>query len=190
MAYFSRLTEIVSCNLQTLIEGAEDRLAAIREIVREMEDGVTGARRSCQTATHNEARLVSELESHQVNVAFWTAKAKEALSAGREDQARQALLRKREVEDLMAGLKQQQTAAASMCAHLQTTLRALEARLAEARRRLQDLESPTTLEDTSLLDSTSKPAPGSASSNELEHDAHRASQIEAELDALRKELGG
>ncbi len=45
-----------------------------------------------------------------------------------------ALLRKREVGDLVAGLEQQLTASLATRDHLQTTLRAIEARRAEAQR--------------------------------------------------------
>src|SRR4051794_13848902 len=107
MSYFSRLTDIVTCNLSHLLAQAEDPQAAIIEIIHEMREGLSGAQRSVQTAAASEERLRLEIESHRTQVAFWTGKAKEQLLAQAEAEARQSLLRKREVEDLIAGLNQQ-----------------------------------------------------------------------------------
>ena len=53
MTYFSRLTDIVTCNLTRLLAEADDTVAALQEIIAEMEAGMAGARRSMQTAQGN-----------------------------------------------------------------------------------------------------------------------------------------
>lgn len=189
MTYFSRLTEIVTCNLNTILADAADPIGAIREIILEMEDGVSGARRSCQTAASNEHRLTTEMDAHRTQIAFWTAKAKEELTRQNDVQAREALHRKREIEDLVAALQQQQQAAAATREHLQTTLRALEARLADARRKEFELASSAPLVETRFLDTQ---AAGSVTPRKVELDIpvdeQRAAQIEDELEALRREM--
>ena len=62
MTYFSRLTDIVTCNLTRLLAEADDPVAALQEIIAEMEAGMAGARRSMQTAQGNEDRIRSEVE--------------------------------------------------------------------------------------------------------------------------------
>ncbi len=177
MAYFSRLTDIVTCNLTKLIDEAEDRAAAIAQIIKEMEDGIAGARRSMQTAQNNEERLAGELAEQSQQVTYWADKARAQLLSGDENQARVSIVRKREVESLVAGLKQQHQAAISTREHLATTYRALEARLADARRRQTE-------------------APSASSSNADDADAAETSdsnrvaqEIEDELAALKRELG-
>lgn len=189
MTYFSRLTEIVTCNLNTILAESADPLVAIHEIILEMEEGVSGARRSCQTAAANEHRLTTEMDAHRTQIAFWTARAREELGKKNEDQAREALLRKREIEDLVAALQQQQQAATATREHLQTTLRALEARLADARRKEMELASTAPLVETRLLD-TQSTASSALRKVELDVpvDEQRAAQIEDELEALRKEM--
>ena len=190
MAYFSRLTEIVTCNLTTLLSEAADPAVAIREIVLEMEDGVSGARRSCQTAATNEQRLTTEMDTHRTQIAFWTAKAREELGKKNEESAREALLRKREIEDLLAALQQQLQAAAATREQLQTTLRALEARLADARRKEHELTATTSLLDTEVLESqpTAVGTGPRRADLEVPVDTQRAAQIEDDLEALRREL--
>ncbi len=189
MTYFSRLTEIVTCNLNVILADAADPIAAIREIILEMEEGVSGARRSCQTAASNEHRLTTEMDAHRTQIAFWSAKAKEELTRQNEAQAREALLRKREIEDLVAALQQQQQAATATREHLQTTLRALEARLADARRKELELVSTAPLVETRFLD-TQPTASSTPRRVELDTpvDQQRAAQIEDELEALRREM--
>ncbi len=176
MAYFSRLTDIVTCNLTKLIDESEDRATAIAEIIREMEDGLGGARRSMQTASSNETRLAGELAQQAEQVTYWADKARTQLKAGDENQARLSLVRKREADSLVAGLHQQHQAAISTREHLATTFRALEARLADARRRQNELTTGTTAESTAPT--TPDPIGTSA-----------AQEIEDELAALKRELG-
>lgn len=190
MAYFSRLTEIVTCNLTSLLADSADPAAAIREIVQEMEEGVGGARRSCQTAASNEHRLSTEMDAHRTQIAFWAAKAREELGKQNEVLAREALLRKREIEDLMAAVQQQLQAAAATREQLQTTLRALEARLADARRKEYELAAVTPLTDTEVLDAQPTAMGSHPRHVELEVpiDKQRAAQIEDDLEALRREM--
>lgn len=183
MSYFSRLSDIVSCSLDDLLADTKDPAAAIARIIGEIEEGLTGARRSVQSAGVAEERLRTELVERSGQAAFWGKKAREELSAGREDDARQSLMRKRETEDLAAGIEQQLAAATSTREHLSTTMRAIEARLAEARRRQNDLsggEKPRPKRQAA--DATASPAAASI-------DRSRAEQIEAELEELRRELG-
>ena len=182
MSYFSRLTDIVTCNLTKLLDEAEDPLVTLKQIVHEMEEGLSGAKRSVATAARSEERLIGELEEHRSKIEYWTSNAKEQLTTGNDNDARLALIRKGEVEDLIAGLEQQHQAAVATREHLTTTQRALEARLADARRRQQQLARG---EDAT--------AETSASEGKIESDAFvdgtRAKQVEAELESLRRELG-
>lgn len=174
MTYFSRLTDIVTCNLTKLLAEADDPVAALQDIIAEMDAGMAGARRSMQTAQANEDRIRGEVEEHSNQVTHWSNRAKEHLVAGAEDQARLALVRKREVEDLVAGLEQQLQAAEQTTQHLATTFGALEARLAEARRRQQ---AGVGSEASPEADSSAESAP------------KVSMEIEDELAALKRELG-
>ena len=182
MSYFSRLTDIVTCNLSLLLNEANDPRAAIAEIITEMEEGLAGAQRSVNTAANNEQRLRRDIDEQRLAIASWTNKAREQLSAGSEADARQSLMRKREVEDLVAGLEQQYKSAIATKQHLATMQRALEARLAEALRRREDMG---VIPVASPSASTGKFSIPTASSNIDD----RMNQVDAELEALKRELG-
>lgn len=190
MSYFSRLSDIVTCNLNQLLSEETDPAAAIAEILREIEAGVAGANRSVATATANERRINAEIDEHRQQVFFWQDKAREELSAKREQAARRALMRKREVENLIAALEQQHAAAVSTSEQLETTRRALEARLAEARRLQEQLinqldggndeTAVNLLSDTQVFNDVVEET--------VEPNETRDPAIEDELEALRREL--
>ena len=176
MPYFSRLTEIVTCNLTALLDGATDREATLEEIIGEMQEGISGAQRSVRTAGNNVTKVECEISDQLIQSGEWMSKARQALENNREDLARQALSRKKEVENLIAGLEQQLHAAVSTRDHLKTTLHALEARLSDAQRRRtkEPEEDGSTMmyrEETILVS------------------AH-ADSVEEALAALRRELSG
>lgn len=179
MTYFSRLTDIVTCNLSHILAQAADPVAAIADVIREMQEGLAGAHRSVDGAVTAEQRLLQEIQGHQQSVQQLTERAKTHLLSGAETEARQALLIKRETEDLIAGLQQQHQAAIATRDHLQTLLRALEARLAEACRRRDTLGGTTAAPD----------APAAAIPLTTNIAGDRIREVDAELEALKRSLG-
>ena len=182
MSYFSRLTDIVTCNLTKILAEESDPQAAIEQLIYEMEEGLAGAKRSVATATASFERLNGELDEHRTQSSHWGDQAKQELTAGNEEQARLALVRKHEVDDLIAGLEQQLSAANATREHLTTTQRALNARLSEARRKQHQLSAE-------LADGTSHDQPASIDPTSGSTDATRTQQIDSELEALKRELG-
>ena len=178
MPYFSRLTDIVTCSLTDLLAQSADPASALAEIVSEMEEGQAGARRSVATAAANVARLEAESEQQRRQIDFWQTQAKTELTAGDEHAARHSLIRRQEAEDVVAGLEQELTAARGTHEHLKTTLRALEARLADARRKRVELTGGDPPPDS--------PTPAAPPA----HEPDRGRSVEDELEALRREIGG
>ena len=184
MPYFSRLTDIVTCQLTELIRREDDRATALAGIIAEMEEGLAGARRSVATARASLQRIEQEWAEHQKQMETWKTAARTALASGEEQEARLFLLRKQEAEDLTTGLERQREAARATWEHLSTLQRAIEARLAEAQRRHKALlagairesgddDIPVKADDPSRLEQL---------------DAERARRLEEELESLRREL--
>ncbi|MDB4802811.1 hypothetical protein OAH05_02660, partial [bacterium] len=90
-----------------------------------------------------------------------------------------ALERKHEVEDLIAGLEQQLEAAISTRDHLRTMMNALQARLADAKRRMKLLASGEDLFEEN-------PSEDVVQEDSIPSD--RKSRVEAELEALRQQM--
>ena len=180
MSYFTRLTDIVTCNLSDLLDGESDPKVAITQIIVEIERGLASAERSMTTASSTRERLRRELDEHRERIDHWNDQARNWLKTGDERQARLSLICKSEVEDLVAGLTQQLDAAIATCDHMSTTFRALQARLAEAGRRKQGLAQGATPAESETV------VPREPESV----DSTRAERIEEELSRLRAELEG
>ncbi len=180
MPYFTRLTDIVTCSLTEILDGAEDPELTLREVIQEMEEGLSGARRSARTADASRTRIQREIDEHSTQVAEWVDRARTALEDGREDDAREALTRKVEIEDLLEGLKPELSAAVKTHEHMLRIQKALEARHSEAQRRLSALTgsvSETGLESETAIHAVTQ------------SQQEKQNEVEAELAALKKQLG-
>jgi phage shock protein A len=184
MAFFSRLTDIVTCNLTEMLAQAADPRATLEQIIHEMEQGIAGAQRSMKTAADNETRLRREIDEQRRQVDYWIAQAREHVAANQEQLARIDLLRKHEVENLIAGLEMQHKAAAATREHLTTTFRALEARLADARRRMTALMSG----DDPAATASASPAASGGTAPATSGPGRVTDVIDVELAALKREL--
>lgn len=187
MSFFSRLTEIVTCNLSELLNRNPHPHEVLPQIISEIEAGVVGAKRSTNTAQSTVQKLDCEIQEHQGQIVYWNSMAKQELAVGNENGARMALLRKKEVEDLIAALQKEQGAAKSTLEHLLTIQRAIEARLSEAKRKLQELSQNAFVSMTASMSDEAYPGDTNAAGR---FDAERKQQIDDELEKLRRELQG
>lgn len=174
MPYFSRLTDIVTCNLSALLEESADPAAVLQDVIHEMREGLTAAERSVRTSKANEQKIRDEIDQHEAEAKHWLSVAKSSIQEGNDIEARNALMRKREVEDLVKGLDQQLASAEGTREHLTTTWHALTARMSDAQRRLAEI--------------TGEPAPAEPKLPPELVDDEITREIDAELDALRSEM--
>lgn len=133
MGIFSRIFDIFTANLNALLDRAENPEVMLDQMIREMEDSLARARRNAAVAIAAESRLRRDRDDHRGHVEQWTARAREALAAGREELARRALARKQEHDVLARRLDEEFAEALQAAQSARTALQALEARLAEAR---------------------------------------------------------
>jgi phage shock protein A len=105
MGIFSRTRDIVAANFTDLLDKAEDPAKMIRMIIMEMEETLVEVRASAARTIADQKemrRQISKLERIQDG---WTEKAELALSKGREDLAKAALVEKRKAGDMADQLK-------------------------------------------------------------------------------------
>jgi phage shock protein A len=180
MAYFNRLTDIVTCNLSSLLSRCENPEQSLEAIIAEMKEGVAGAERCVRTSIANVGRLEDEISEHRRSMGEWVLRAQENLRQNLEGSARECLQRKHEIEDLIAGLEQQLQAAVGTRDHLQTMLSALKARLSDGYRRLSELRGDPHLQEAALAEALPASVIG------LCRDV--TNRVDAELEELRRQL--
>ncbi|MCR5845334.1 MAG: PspA/IM30 family protein [bacterium] len=135
MAIFKRISDILKANINDLLDKAEDPEKMVKQLILEMEDQVDVATQGLGQAMASEKIAKSQLEQAKENVLDWENKAKAALKQGNEDLARKALDSKVGVEKQVAVFEQSYQKIAEQTAKLRDQVRALKAKLEEARAR-------------------------------------------------------
>jgi phage shock protein A len=139
MGIFSRVSDIITANLNSLLDRAENPEGMLEQVIREMVEGLTRARRYAAVAIATERRLRRERDDNRLQVGHWKGRAGDALAANRDDLARRALARKQEHDALAWSLDEQLAESAQTAEAARTAVRALEGRLAEAQQKQRTL---------------------------------------------------
>lgn len=130
---FKRISDVISANLNDLVDRVEDPERMIKQLIREMEENINSAREGVIDAVASEKQLAKELENQRRQAEEWHGRARRALESGNEALAREALLRKKEHDAVVANLETSWESAKRTSERLKTQLRALEMKLEEAR---------------------------------------------------------
>jgi phage shock protein A len=139
MGIFSRMTDIINSNINSILDQAEDPPKMIRLIIQEMEDTLVEVRSSSarvlaerKTADRRRAQVLEDIQN-------WEDKAKLAISKGREDLARAALQEKRAIEEELAVVETELTATDDHISQLNAEIGQLQQKLSEAKAKQKTL---------------------------------------------------
>ena len=135
MGIFSRLADIVNSNINAILDRAEDPEKIIRLIIQEMEDTLVEVRSSAvRTIAEKKEieRRVATLEREQEE---WQRRAELAVTKGREDLAKGALLAKARVAEALVTLQHQRQQIEDALAQQNEDIGKLQAKLADAKLR-------------------------------------------------------
>ncbi|GAB3271408.1 phage shock protein PspA [Parahaliea aestuarii] len=135
MGIFSRMTDIINSNLNSLLDSAEDPQKMIRLIIQEMEDTLVEVRSSSARVLADRKAAARRLEQVQAEAETWEAKAKLAISKGREDLARAALQEKHAILDEVAVVEAELKALDEHIAQLGDEVSQLQQKLSDAKAR-------------------------------------------------------
>jgi len=139
MGIFSRFSDIVNSNINSLLDKAEDPEKMVRLIIQEMEDTLVEVRSSSAKTIAEKKELQRVVNRLQEEVADWQAKAELALSKERDDLARAALVERQKAAE------QAETVAADIAnldehiGKLQDEVGQLQEKLADAKARQKSM---------------------------------------------------
>ncbi|MEQ9607967.1 MAG: phage shock protein PspA [Kiloniellaceae bacterium] len=139
MGIFSRLADIINSNLNSILDRAEEPEKIIRLVIQEMEDTLVEVRSTAAKtiAEKKEAnrRLARLAEAQQ----GWQEKAELALSKGREDLAKGALVEKSKLAEAATMLQEELEELDAMLQQGEADIGKLESKLREAKAKQQSL---------------------------------------------------
>jgi phage shock protein A len=135
MGIFSRLTEIVNSNLNAILDRAQDPEKIIRLIIQEMEDTLVEVRSAAVRTIAERKELERRIETVRREIDEWQRRAEFAVTKGREDLAKGALLAKARGTETLQALERQVAQIGDALAKQNEDIGKLQAKLADAKAR-------------------------------------------------------
>lgn len=133
MGIFSRLTDIVNSELSSILDKAENPEKIIRMVIQEMEDTLVEVRTSAARTIADQKDVERKLKRLASIQGDWEAKAELALSKGREDLAKGALIEKSKAAEMEQHLSQELEHLQQSIGSHDDDVQKLEAKLREAK---------------------------------------------------------
>jgi phage shock protein A len=133
MGIFTRFRDIVTSNINAMLDKAEDPEKLIKFMIREMEDTLVEIKASCAGVMAGSKKIQRMLDEVMSRAKYWEERAALAVNKGRDDLAREALVEKRRFSDRTDALRQELVEHDNLVEQYQNDIRQLEDKLGTAR---------------------------------------------------------
>ncbi len=135
MGIFSKLSTVIKSNINDLINRAENPEKMLNQIILDMRDQLAKAKREVAAAIADERKLRGQLDDEVKQSREWEKRAMLAVKQGRDDLAKQALVRQQEHAERASALDQTWRAQSAETEKLKGSLRQLNEKIEEAKRK-------------------------------------------------------
>ncbi len=189
MGIFGRMSDIFKANINDLLDRSEDPEKMIKQMVIEMEEAVNKATLAVGSAIANEKSLERQFNKNSAQVNDWQQKAVQAVSAGRDDLAKQALERKNTIARNTTDLERMLGEARTSSTQLRGQLDQLKSKLDEARMRQNTLIARSQAAKAKKQIAQSFAGVGSDAFSKFDKLEQRVEKTEAEADAFAQLAG-
>jgi phage shock protein A len=133
MGIFTRFRDIISSNINAILDKAEDPEKLIKLMIREMEDTLVEIKAACAGAMASSKKVQRQLDTLHDRIRYWEEKAQLAVKKGRDNLAREALVEKRRYTHRLEGLENELSEHNLLIEQYQDDIRQLEDKLKSAR---------------------------------------------------------
>ncbi|OQY15541.1 MAG: phage shock protein PspA [Desulfobacterium sp. 4572_20] len=133
MGIFTRFRDIISSNINAMLDKAEDPEKLIRLMIREMEDTLVEIKASCAGVMASSKKVQRQLDEVLAREKHWKDRAGLAVNKGRDDLAREALVEKRRYSDRADTFEKELIEYKALIEQYQDDIRQLEDKLGTAR---------------------------------------------------------
>jgi len=135
MSIFTKLSTVIKSNINDLISRAENPEKMLNQIILDMRDQLAKAKREVAAAIADERKLRASLDAEVKQMRQWEHRAMLAVKEGRDDLAKQALVRQQEHAARAASLDGTWKSQAGETEKLKGSLRQLNDKIEEAKRK-------------------------------------------------------
>lgn len=135
MGIFSRFKDIVTSNISSMLDQAEDPEKLIRLMLREMEETLVELKAGCASTMAEATKVRRTLDTTVAETGQWEHRAELALRANREDMAREALAERIQCEQHAKTLETELAGFDELIIKCREDIRLLEERIQHTRDR-------------------------------------------------------
>ena len=135
MSIFTKLSTVIKSNINDLISRSENPEKMLNQIILDMRDQLAKAKREVAAAIADERKLLASLDAEVKQMRQWEHRALLAVKEGRDDLAKQALVRQQEHKERASTLDGTWRAQAAETEKLKGSLRQLNDKIEEAKRK-------------------------------------------------------
>jgi phage shock protein A len=188
MGIFSRLKTMISSNVNDLISKAEKPEKMLNQLIIDMQTQLLESKKAVALAIADEKKLERELANQETQAQEWERKAMLAVRAGKDDLAKEALLRKQEYDNASSEYRKQWESQKVSVEKLKESLRELQSKIEEAQRKKNLLIARAKrAEAQQKIQSTISSVDGNRSAfDAFDRMAQKVDQMEAHAEAARE----
>jgi phage shock protein A len=135
MGIFQKLSTLIRSNINEAIARAENPEKMLNQVLIDMREQLAKAKQEVAVAIADERKLRSQVETEQKSAHDWEHRAMLAVGEGRDDLAKQALLRQQEHMERALSLEETWRRHSAETDRLKDSLRALNDKIEEAKRK-------------------------------------------------------
>jgi len=185
MGILERIQTVLKSNINALISKAENPEKMLNQLIIDMNEQLVEAKRQVAMAIADEKKLERQLLENRGMASEWEGKAMLAVKAGKDDLAKEALVRKSEFDGYAAGYQKEYDAQHGAVEQLKDALRQLSGKIDEASRKKNLLVARAKrAEAQKQIQSTMGALSNTSSFDTFERMAQKVDQIEAEASAI------
>ncbi len=135
MGFFGRVATLIKSNLNDLISKSEDPEKMLTQIIIDMNAQLVEVKKQVAVAIADQKRLERQFQGEKAVADEWNKKAMLAVRAGDDALAKEALLRKKEHDQLAKGYGEQFQKQSAAVSQVKLALQALNNKIGEAKRK-------------------------------------------------------
>ena len=188
MGIFSRLKTLISSNVNEMISKAEKPEKMLNQLILDMQGQLLESKKAVALAIADEKKLERELSSQEAQAKDWEQKAMLAVRSGKDDLAKEALLRKQDYDNTSAEYRKQWELQKNSVERLKESLRDLQNKIDEAQRKKNLLIARAKRAEAQqkIQNTISSVTVNRSAFDAFDRMAQKVDQMEAQADAIKE----
>ena len=187
MGILERIRTVLKANINALISKAEDPEKMLNQLLMDMNESLLEAKKQVALAIADEKKLERQALENKAQGEDWEKKAMLAVKAGKDDLAKEALVRKQEYDGYAASFQKEFENQHASVEQLKDALRQLQSKIEEAGRKKNLLIARAKrAEAQKQIQQTMGQLGANSSFDTFDRMTQKVDQIEAEAEAAKE----